>query len=87
NTKLDAYVCACDEALLSCDGYRKLAAVEPRLIREYQIAQRRIEITKLINNQIYNLDEIVVDEEEIGNGVYRSVRSLLQILVPIWTKS
>ncbi|CAG8839989.1 14126_t:CDS:1, partial [Cetraspora pellucida] len=28
NTKLDAYVRACDEALLSRDGYRKLAAVE-----------------------------------------------------------
>ncbi|PKK76575.1 hypothetical protein RhiirC2_813548 [Rhizophagus irregularis] len=59
--KLDAYVRACDEALLGRDGYRRLAAVEARLIREYQVAQRRIEITKLINVQIpigtINLDK------------------------------
>ncbi|PKK56761.1 hypothetical protein RhiirC2_799331 [Rhizophagus irregularis] len=50
--KLDAYVRACDEALLGRDGYQKLAAVEARLTRKYQVAQRRIEITKLINEQI-----------------------------------
>jgi hypothetical protein len=108
--RLDAYVRACDEALLGRDGYRRLASVEARLIREYQIAQRRIEITKLINNQVrigtFNLDKeltqqpildddefqgnsdgIVVDEQEIGNGVYRSVRSLLKVFIPIWNKS
>lgn len=108
HVKLDAYVRACDEALLGRDGYRRLAAVEARLMREYQVAQRRIEITKLINEQIpigtINLDkeddqqpildgdeehqgnpnEIIVDEQEIGNGVYRSIRNLLQILIPIW---
>jgi hypothetical protein len=110
NARLDAYVRACDEALLGCDGYRRLAAVEARLIREYQVAQRRIEITKSINDQIHigilnfdkelnqqpilddddesqdNPDGIVVDEQEIGNGVYRSIRSLLKILIPIWNK-
>jgi hypothetical protein len=109
--KLDAYVRACDEALLGRDGYRRLAAVEARLIREYQVAQRRIEITKLINEQIpigtINLDKelnqqpilddgeehqgnpdgIMVDEQEIGNGVYRSIRNLLQIFIPIWNRS
>ncbi|PKY42279.1 hypothetical protein RhiirA4_456041 [Rhizophagus irregularis] len=99
--KLDAYVHACDEALL----------LEAWLIREYQVAQRRIEITKLINVQIpirtINLDKelnqqpilddgeehqgnpngIMVDEQEIGNGVYRSIRNLLQIFIPIWNKS
>ncbi|CAB4442450.1 unnamed protein product [Rhizophagus irregularis] len=108
--RLDAYVRACDEALLGRNGYRRLASVEARLIREYQIAQRRIEITKLINNQIrigtFNLDKeltqrlildddefqgnsdgIVVDEQEIGNGVYRSVRYLLKVFIPIWNKS
>lgn len=109
--KLDAYVRACDEALLGRDGYRRLAAVEARLIREYQVAQRRIEITKSINVQIpigtINLDKelnqqpilddgeehqgnpdgIMVDEQEIGNGVYRSIRNLLQIFIPIWNKS
>ncbi len=55
--KLDAYVRACDEALLGRDGYRR------------------------------NSDGIVVDEQEIGNGVYRSIRSLLKLLIPIWNKS
>ncbi|GES86278.1 hypothetical protein GLOIN_2v1801857 [Rhizophagus clarus] len=73
NAKLDAYVRTYDEALLGWDGYRRLAAVEARLVREYQIAQRRIEITKLINNQIqigvFNLDkditqQPVLDEDE-----------------------
>jgi hypothetical protein len=32
-------------------------------------------------------DGIIVDEQEIGNGVYRSVRTLLQTLIPIWNKS
>ena len=109
-TKLNALVYACDEALLSRDGYRRLAAVDAQLIREYQIAQRRIEITKLMNDQIrigtINLDKefdqqsisddnefqnnsnrIIVDENEIGNGVYRSIRTLLKILIPIWNKS
>ncbi|PKY55728.1 hypothetical protein RhiirA4_505150 [Rhizophagus irregularis] len=106
--KLDAYVRACDEALLGRDGYRRLAAVEARLICEYQVAQRRIEITKLINEQIpiriinlnkevnqlddddehqSNPDGIIVDEQEIGNGVYRSIRNLLQIFIPIWNES
>jgi hypothetical protein len=109
NVRLDAYVRACDEALLGRDGYRRLAAVEARLIREYQISQRRIEITKLINDKVYigtfnldkeltqqpilddefqeNSDGIIVDEREIGNGVYRSIRSLLKIFIPIWNKS
>src|SRR5439155_19398750 len=51
--KLDTFVRAHDDALFGWDGYRKLAVIEPRLIREYQIAQRRIEISKLINNQIH----------------------------------
>ncbi|PKK76576.1 hypothetical protein RhiirC2_772307 [Rhizophagus irregularis] len=29
----------------------------------------------------------MVDEQEIGNGVYRSIRNLLQIFIPIWNKS
>ncbi|GES82257.1 hypothetical protein GLOIN_2v1810931 [Rhizophagus clarus] len=91
NAKLDAYVCTCDEALLG-------------------LAQRQIDITKSINDQIHigilnfdkeinqqpilddddesqdNPDGIVVDEQEFGNGVYRSIRSLLKILIPIWNK-
>ncbi|POG61246.1 hypothetical protein GLOIN_2v1486426 [Rhizophagus irregularis DAOM 181602=DAOM 197198] len=34
-----------------------------------------------------NPDGIMVDEQEIGNGVYRSIRNLLQIFIPIWNES
>ncbi|CAG8487509.1 10688_t:CDS:2 [Funneliformis mosseae] len=34
-----------------------------------------------------NSDGILVDEQEIGNGIYRSIRSLLKIFIPIWSKS
>ncbi|CAG8756481.1 11176_t:CDS:1 [Cetraspora pellucida] len=37
--KLDVTVRACDKSLLSHDGYRRLAAVEPQLIREHQVAE------------------------------------------------
>ncbi|PKY31990.1 hypothetical protein RhiirB3_449879 [Rhizophagus irregularis] len=76
-TRLDAYVRACDEALLSRDRYRRLAAIEARLIREYQVAHRRIEITKLINNQInirtFNLDkgldqQSILDDDDEPQG-------------------
>jgi hypothetical protein len=32
-------------------------------------------------------DGIIVDEQEIGNGVYRLIRTLLQTFIPIWNKS
>lgn len=103
--KIDAIVRACDESLLARDGYRRLAAVEISLIREYLIANRRIEITNLINKNIrigiFNIDKsddlsnsleesddgILVDEEEIGNGVYRSISTMLQTLIPIWKQA
>ncbi|PKK57258.1 hypothetical protein RhiirC2_858291 [Rhizophagus irregularis] len=34
----DAVVCVCDEALISRDGYRHLAAISPNLEKEYQIS-------------------------------------------------
>ncbi|PKK35978.1 hypothetical protein RhiirC2_805578, partial [Rhizophagus irregularis] len=34
-----------------------------------------------------NPDEIIVDEQEISNGVYQSIRNLLQILILIWNSS
>jgi hypothetical protein len=59
--KIDAIVRACDESLLARDGYRQLAAIEPCLIREYSIANRRIEITNEINKDIkigtFNIDK------------------------------
>ncbi|CAG8497050.1 11763_t:CDS:1, partial [Cetraspora pellucida] len=94
--KLDATVRACDESLLSRDGYRRLAAVEPQLIREYQVAARRIEITNLMNEKIkiesFSTDEVINNQpsfkqSEIKNGVYRSINSILSVLVPIWKQS
>ncbi|RGB27358.1 hypothetical protein C1646_819807 [Rhizophagus diaphanus] len=80
--KLDAYVRACDEALLGRDGYRRLAAVEARLTCEYQVNQLDDD-----DEHQSNPDGIMVDEQEIGNGVYRSIRNLLQIFIPIWNES
>lgn len=103
--KIDAIVRACDESLLARDGYRRLAAVEAFLVREYLIANRRVEITNLINkdirigtfnidksdddlfNNVESVDGIIVDEEEIGNGAYRSIYTILQTLIPIWKKA
>ncbi|RHZ48734.1 hypothetical protein Glove_543g97 [Diversispora epigaea] len=102
--KIDAIVRACDESLLARDGYRQLAAIEPCLIWEYSIANRRIEITNKINKDIkigtFNIDknenlfdnlenleksdeDIIINDVEIGNGVYRSINTLLKILIPI----
>jgi len=61
-TRLDAVVRACDEALLGRDGYRYLAAVVPTLFREYLVSNRRNEINKIINAQIY-IETFNVDQE------------------------
>ncbi|RHZ48529.1 hypothetical protein Glove_547g44 [Diversispora epigaea] len=103
--KLDAIVRACDESLLARDGYRRLAAIESHLTREYLIEEHRKYITSIINKKIRigtfninnmqfndnNLDileqsdkEILVKETEIGCGAYRSIKTLLEILIPIW---
>jgi len=98
NSKLDAIVRACDESLLSRDGYRRLAAVEPQLIREHHVAERRIEITDIMNRAIniktFSLDrqpciqdETGFDQYETEDGAYRSIRSILTILLPIWKQS
>jgi hypothetical protein len=105
--KLDAVTSVCDENLISRDNYRKLSYIEPQLIREHTVSQRRNEITKLMNNKIQiknfnlqnelnqltildngepqdNTGQIVINEKEIGNGVFCSIRDYLQILIPIW---
>ena len=99
--RLDAVVRTCDEALLSRDGYRHLAAVVPILFREYLVADRRNKINELINAQIhvgtFNIDQdidqddyfnepsdILVNSEEVGNGAFRSLFTLLKVLIPIW---
>ena len=104
-TKIDAISRACNESLLACDGYRWLAAVKTSLIHEYLIANRRIEITNLINKDIkigtFNIgksddlsnnleeydDSIIVNEEEIGNGIYKSIYTILRTLILIWKQS
>ena len=45
---LDSIVRACDETLISRDGYRRLAKAIPNLVREHVIEKRRNEITKTI---------------------------------------
>jgi hypothetical protein len=105
-TRLDAVVRVCDEALLGRDGYRHLAAVVPILFREYLVAERRNKINEIINAQIrvgtFNIDQdinqsniedvnnnisdILIDNFEIGNGAFRSLSTLLKILIPIWKK-
>lgn len=50
--RLDSVVRVCDEALISRDGYRQLAAVIPVLFREYLVADRRNKINELIGIQI-----------------------------------
>ena len=71
-TKIDAIVRACDESLLARDGYRRLAAVEVCLIREYLIANRRNEITNLINKDIrigtFNIDK----NDDLSNNLEES---------------
>ena len=68
--RLDAVVCTCDETLLSCDGYRHLAAVVPILFHEYLVADRRNKINELINAQIhvgtFNIDQDI-DQDDYFN--------------------
>lgn len=93
-TKLDAIVRVCDEALLSRDGYRNLAAVVPELFREYLVADRRNKINEFMNSQIhieiFNIDQNINQLNGynnvlvVGNGAYRSLSTLLKVLIPIW---
>ncbi|GBB89402.1 hypothetical protein RclHR1_16080004 [Rhizophagus clarus] len=68
--KIDAIVRACDESLLARDGYRRLAAVEAFLIREYLIANHRVEITNLINKDLrigtFNIDK---NDDDLSNNL------------------
>ncbi|RHZ80139.1 hypothetical protein Glove_139g11 [Diversispora epigaea] len=52
STYFDSILCACDETLISRDGYRKLAAVQPSMKREYLIAARKKEINNIMENKI-----------------------------------
>ncbi|RHZ68619.1 hypothetical protein Glove_294g123 [Diversispora epigaea] len=67
--KLDSVVRACDESLLSRDGYRRLAAIESHLICEYCIGEQRNNITNNINKKIrigtFNLNETNLIDDEL----------------------
>ncbi|RIB02053.1 hypothetical protein C2G38_2228955 [Gigaspora rosea] len=62
----------CDNMLISCDGYRKLAAVDTNMVREYLVEKQHIDI----NNQMKQHLPLVL-----------SIRSLLMVLVPVLTTS
>ena len=80
-TKLDAVVCVCDEALLGRDGYWHLAAAVPTLFREYLVANRRNEINELINAQIpigtFNIDREINDQFSIDNNFNEYIGGIL----------
>ncbi|PKC55147.1 hypothetical protein RhiirA1_476095 [Rhizophagus irregularis] len=76
-TKLDAIVRVCDEALLSRDGYRHLAAVVPSLFQD-------IDQFNGDNNSDERASDTLVNNYEVGNGAYRSLSTLLKILIPVW---
>ena len=60
----------------------------PDLFREYLVANRRNEINDLINTQIhveiFNINQDDMGNDEVENGAYRSLSTLLKILIPIW---
>ncbi|CAG8552367.1 9345_t:CDS:2, partial [Diversispora eburnea] len=101
-----------NQPIVSLQKIERLAAVKSYFTREYSIANRKVEITNLINEKIRintfnidkneedlyenlnnlkenneNIDNIIVDEIEIRNGVYRSTHTLLQNLIKIWKQS
>ncbi|CAG8735519.1 4066_t:CDS:2, partial [Cetraspora pellucida] len=77
---LDSIVRACDELLISHDGYRKLAAVMPEMEREYKVEKRRQEITETVNAMIPVYP--VQINSLAPNGAYRSLKDILNVLIP-----
>ncbi|GBB94813.1 hypothetical protein RclHR1_24190003 [Rhizophagus clarus] len=70
--KLDAIVRACDESLLVRDGYRRIGTFNiDNNIDDFDISEQPEE-------------GILVEETEIGNGAYRSIQTLLKVLISIW---
>ena len=87
----DAIIRAVDECLISRDGYRRLAMVDPRIEREYRIEGRKHYINETMNSLIPIHDYIIGssrnnDNNQDGLCSFRSVKALLDILVPIWKK-
>ncbi|POG71974.1 hypothetical protein GLOIN_2v1875551 [Rhizophagus irregularis DAOM 181602=DAOM 197198] len=66
-TKLDAIVHVCDEALLSRDGYRHLAADVPSLFCEY--LKILINLIVIIYNSDERASDALVNNYKVGNGL------------------
>ncbi|CAB5335542.1 unnamed protein product [Rhizophagus irregularis] len=68
---LDSIVRACDETLISRDGYRRLAQAVPNLIREHAIEKRRNEITRIMKALVpiktFNIDSSTFDGDDDEN--------------------
>ncbi|CAG8518447.1 7587_t:CDS:10 [Scutellospora calospora] len=79
----------CDEASISRDRYRKLAAINLNIVREYLVKQRRKEINNQIEQylpiSLFKIDQSL--DNKTGDAVYRSIKSLLTVLVPVLTTS
>ncbi|CAG8556618.1 8299_t:CDS:2 [Diversispora eburnea] len=73
--KINSIVRACDKSLLARDGYRQLAAIEP---------YKNENLFNNFENFEKSNEDIIINDVEIGNGVYRSINTLLKILIPIW---
>ncbi|CAG8603391.1 9076_t:CDS:2 [Cetraspora pellucida] len=76
-SKIDAIIRACDESLLFCDGYRKVGI-------------GTFNIDNVVSNQLNNNISFEYSNNkqlEIQNSAFRSIKSILNILVPIWKQS
>ncbi|CAG8765098.1 21924_t:CDS:2 [Cetraspora pellucida] len=85
--------------LISHDGYQKLAAVDTNMVREYLIEQQCIDINNQMKQHLllvlFNINEyanniienIDLNNTKDRNAIYRSIRSLLMVLVPVLTTS
>jgi hypothetical protein len=85
----DAIIRAVDECLISQYGYRRLAMVNPRIEREYRIKGQKHYINETMNSLIPIHDYIIGSSRNNDNNnqdglcSFRSVKALLDILVPI----
>ncbi|CAG8519374.1 23319_t:CDS:2 [Gigaspora margarita] len=81
---LDPIVYACEDSLISRDSLRRLAAVIPEMNREYLISQRRIEINNIMSQKI-SINVFTINHAD--NGAYRTIKSILSIIVPYLVSS
>ncbi|PKY50972.1 hypothetical protein RhiirA4_467760 [Rhizophagus irregularis] len=69
------------------DGYIKKGRAEWMLSSERSAKLNQQPILDDDEEHQDNPIGIMVDEQEIGNGVYQFIRNLLQIFTPIWSRS